>query len=398
MEKPAVSIRNVSKSFRLYHEKNQYLKTALLRGRRAQYEVFNALSNVSFDIPQGTTFGIIGSNGSGKSTLLKCLTGILTPDTGSIEVNGHIAALLELGSGFHPDLSGRENIFLNGAILGMSQRELAEKFDDIVRFAGLENFIDTPVKNYSSGMTVRLGFSVAINVDPEILIIDEILAVGDDEFQLKCYEKIDQFRSAGKTIILVSHGLGDIQRICDTVAWINKGELKMLGNPADVVPQYLSSSRSGSTGVVEGQGQQWGSGEVKFEEITFYDRNMQPTTTLNTGETVTIRVSMTSSISLEDSLLTLRISDLENDNLWMSNSKMNETPIPISPGNVVVDVTLSDFPLLDGVYGLSLAIGDESGSHEYDHWEKHVKFNVGQQRITEWGIVSINSSWLVQGR
>ena len=138
-------------------------------------------------------------------------------------------ALLELGSGFHPDLSGRENIFLNGAILGMSQRELASKFDDIVEFAGLQNFIDMPVKNYSSGMTVRLGFAIAINVDPEILIVDEVLAVGDDEFQLKCYEKIDQFRVAGRTIIIVSHGLGDIQRICDQVAWIEKGSLQQIG-------------------------------------------------------------------------------------------------------------------------------------------------------------------------
>ena len=239
MEKPAVSIRGVSKSFRLYHEKNQYLKTALLRGRRARYEEFQALKQVSFDIARGSTFGIIGSNGSGKSTLLKCLTGILTPDDGEIIVDGKVAALLELGSGFHPDLSGRENVFLNGAILGMSQKELEEKFDEIVAFAGLEEFIDTPVKNYSSGMTVRLGFAVAINVNPEILIVDEVLAVGDDEFQLKCYEKIDQFRQAGKTIIIVSHGLGDIQRICDRVAWIEKGVLQSIGDPAEVVPEYL---------------------------------------------------------------------------------------------------------------------------------------------------------------
>ena len=159
MSTTAVSVKNVTKFFRLYHEKNQYLKTALLRGRRSRFDEFRALNGVSFDIPRGSTFGIIGSNGSGKSTLLKCLTGILSPDEGSIHVRGTVAALLELGSGFHPDLSGRENIFLNGAILGMSQRELASKFDDIVEFAGLQNFIDMPVKNYSSGMTVRLGFA-----------------------------------------------------------------------------------------------------------------------------------------------------------------------------------------------------------------------------------------------
>jgi ABC-2 type transport system ATP-binding protein len=393
MVQPAVSVRNVTKNFRLYHEKNQYLKTALLRGRRARFDEFRALNGITFDIPHGSTFGIIGSNGSGKSTLLKCLTGILTPDSGNVDVHGKVAALLELGSGFHPDLSGRENVYLNGAILGMSHRELEDKFDEIVDFAGLKQFIDTPVKNYSSGMTVRLGFAIAINVNPEILIIDEVLAVGDDEFQLKCYEKIDQFRRAGKTIIIVSHGLGDIQRICDEVAWIEKGVLKRVGDPAEIVPEYLSTSRSGTSSVEPSSGQQWGSGEVTFESITFLDEQQQPTNTLRTGAPATVRVSMRSSVSLENSLLTLRISDMNNDNVWMSNSNQNDAPLPVEPGSITVDVGLADLPLLDGVYELSLAIGNMSGSHEYDHWEKRVKFNVHQKRTVESGIVSIGSTW-----
>jgi ABC-2 type transport system ATP-binding protein len=167
MSQPAISAIGVSKYFRLYHEKNQYLKTALLRGRRARYEEFWALQDVSLEIPTGSTFGIIGSNGSGKSTLLKCLAGILTPDKGTITHNGHVVALLELGAGFHPDLSGRENVYLNGAILGMTRAEIEERFEDIIEFSGLGQFIHTPVKNYSSGMVVRLGFAIAINVDPE---------------------------------------------------------------------------------------------------------------------------------------------------------------------------------------------------------------------------------------
>nr|MSZ96913.1 ATP-binding cassette domain-containing protein [Actinomycetota bacterium] len=178
MPSTAISVEGVSKFFRLYHEKNQYIKTAMLRGRRARFEEFWALKDINLEIPTGSTFGIIGSNGSGKSTLLKCLAGILTPDKGKVTHNGHVVALLELGAGFHPDLSGRENVFLNGAILGMTRSEIEKKFDDIVEFSGLDHFIDTPVKNYSSGMTVRLGFAIAINVDPEILIIDEVLAVG----------------------------------------------------------------------------------------------------------------------------------------------------------------------------------------------------------------------------
>ena len=396
MSTTAVSVKNVTKFFRLYHEKNQYLKTALLRGRRSRFDEFRALNGVSFDIPRGSTFGIIGSNGSGKSTLLKCLTGILSPDEGSIHVRGTVAALLELGSGFHPDLSGRENIFLNGAILGMSQRELASKFDDIVEFAGLQNFIDMPVKNYSSGMTVRLGFAIAINVDPEILIVDEVLAVGDDEFQLKCYEKIDQFRVAGRTIIIVSHGLGDIQRICDQVAWIEKGSLQRLGDPAEVVPEYLSTSRSGTSATETSTGHQWGTGEVTFDSVTFIDDHGNPTNTLTTGNKATVRVALSCRESFEDSLLTLRISDPHADNVWMSNSRQNGTPLPITRGSHVVDVVLDDVPLLDGVYELSLAIGNLSGSQEYDHWEKMVKFNIHQKRTAETGIVSIHSSWTMR--
>ncbi|MGA1062448.1 MAG: ABC transporter ATP-binding protein, partial [Ilumatobacteraceae bacterium] len=191
MSAPAVAVHDLWKSFRLYHERNQFLKAAILRGRRARYEEFWALKDVSFEVPVGTTFGVIGSNGSGKSTLLKCLAGILVPERGSVEISGRISALLELGAGFHPELSGRENVFLNGAILGLSKKEIAARFDSIVDFAGLEDFIDTPVKNYSSGMFVRLGFAVAAHVEPEVLLVDEVLSVGDAAFQRKSAEKIE---------------------------------------------------------------------------------------------------------------------------------------------------------------------------------------------------------------
>ena len=181
----AVQAESLWKNFRLYHERNQFLKAAILRGRRARYEEFWALKDVSFEVPTGTTFGVIGHNGSGKSTLLKTLTGILVPDRGSVKTVGRVSALPELGAGFHPELSGRENVFLNGAILGLKRKEIEQRFDDIVEFAGLEQFIDSPVKNYSSGMFVRLGFAVAANVEPDVLLIDEVLSVGDENFQRK---------------------------------------------------------------------------------------------------------------------------------------------------------------------------------------------------------------------
>jgi len=222
MSSEAVNVSGLWKNFRLYHEKNQYLKAAILRGRRARYEEFWALRGIDFTVPTGTTFGVIGSNGSGKSTLLKCLTGILMPDKGSVTVKGRISALLELGAGFHPELSGRENVFMNGAILGLSKKEITAKFDDIVEFAGLENFIDTPVKNYSSGMFVRLGFAVAAHVEPEVLLIDEVLSVGDESFQRKCAERIEQFRREGRTIVFVSHGLAQVEQLCETLCVAGK--------------------------------------------------------------------------------------------------------------------------------------------------------------------------------
>ena len=194
MSQPAIVVDSVSKNFRLYHERNRYIKAAILRGRRAKYEEFWALDDVSFEVEHGSTLGIIGSNGSGKSTMLKCLTGIYRPDKGKVSINGNIAALLELGAGFHPELSGRENVYLNAAILGLSKKDAERQFDSIVEFAGLERFIDTAVKNYSSGMVIRLGFSVAEHVEPEILLIDEVLTVGDQSFQRKSSEKIEQFR------------------------------------------------------------------------------------------------------------------------------------------------------------------------------------------------------------
>ncbi len=238
----AISINSVSKRFRIYHERNQTLKAAIMRGRRFIHEDFWALDDVSFDIPVGSTYALIGDNGSGKSTLLKCVAEILFPDTGTIARHGRMAALLEIGSGFHPELSGRENVFLNGSILGMSKKEIQSKFDSIVDFSGVERFIDQPVKNYSSGMYVRLGFSVAINVDPDILLVDEVLAVGDTSFQQKCAQKFRDFKAAGKTVVIVSHSMQTLLEMCDTATWLAHGAVQKTG-PADrVIADYKKAT------------------------------------------------------------------------------------------------------------------------------------------------------------
>jgi len=242
---PAVVVDNVSLRYRMYKEKNDSLKTALLRGRRSVHEDFLALDGVSFDVPAGSTFGLVGRNGAGKSTLLKCLARIIYPDGGSIRANGKVASLLEVGSGFHPELSGRENIFLNGSILGMSKKDLTRKLDEIIDFSGVRKFIDQPVKNYSSGMYVRLGFSIAINVNPDILVVDEILAVGDASFRAKCAQKFVEFKEAGKTVIMVTHSMGALKEMCDQAAWIDQGQLVQVGDAPSVVAAYLESVEKG---------------------------------------------------------------------------------------------------------------------------------------------------------
>ena len=240
----AIEINHVAKKFRLYRERNQTLKSAIMRGKLSDHDEFWALSDIDFSIPEGSSFGLIGSNGSGKSTLLKCLAKIYWPDEGSISYSGKMAAMLEVGSGFHHELSGRENIYLNGSILGMSKKEIDSKFDEIVDFSGVEKFIDQPVKNYSSGMYVRLGFSVAISVEPDILVVDEVLAVGDAEFQEKCLLKFQDYRNAGRTVVMVTHSMESIRSMCDHAAWIEKGKLREVGTSIDVSQSYLDSLHS----------------------------------------------------------------------------------------------------------------------------------------------------------
>lgn len=396
MSSQAVNVSGLWKNFRLYHEKNQYLKAAILRGRRARYEEFWALRGIDFTVPTGTTFGVIGSNGSGKSTLLKCLTGILTPDKGSVTVKGRISALLELGAGFHPELSGRENVFMNGAILGLSKKEITAKFDDIVEFAGLENFIDTPVKNYSSGMFVRLGFAVAAHVEPEVLLIDEVLSVGDESFQRKCAERIEQFRREGRTIVFVSHGLVQVEQLCETCAWLEKGELKMVGPSAEVISTYQGDSHHAQR--VEGElGQRWGSGEAQIVGVRVCDSDGRTSSVLTTMEGASIEVDLSSHMPLQDPVVTLRIDTLSGHPVWGSSTRRNGLSLGMLDGPAKVSIRMESLPLLEGVYDLTVGLTDHTEMHPYDHWEKRVRFEVRQFKSFDIGVVHVPSEWSVSG-
>ena len=241
MTNPAVDVVDVSKRYRLYHERNQSLKASVMRGRRARYEEFWALQDVSLQVRAGTAFGLIGENGSGKSTLLKCMARILRPDKGSIATDGKVSALLELGAGFHPELSGRENVFLNGSILGLGKKQLLARFDEIVSFAGLEQFIDAPVKNYSSGMYARLAFALATDVEPEVLLVDEVFGVGDEFFMEKCVARMRRLMRAGTTTVFVSHNLEFLVGQCDRLIWLDEGRVAADGPAREVATAYRAA-------------------------------------------------------------------------------------------------------------------------------------------------------------
>ena len=389
----AISVDQVSKKFRLYHEKNQYLKSALLSGKRARYEDFWAVNDVSFEVRTGSTFGIIGSNGSGKSTLLKCIAGILYPEKGKIDTRGRTAALLELGSGFHPDLSGRENIFLNGALLGLTHKELEKRFEEIVDFAGLDEFIDMPVKNYSSGMTVRLGFAIAINVDPEILIIDEILAVGDASFQKKCYQKIESFRRDGKTILLVSHGLGDITTLCNEVLWMEKGRAKAVGRSVDLVSDYLGVSHNAVHKTKETTEERWGSNEYIVTRVEILGHEGVATDVIHTGRPMTVRIHYEKQAELTDVIAGLRISHLHGTQVFATNSRRRAAPLGLFGNTGFVDLQIPRVPLLGGTFQISVDLSDSSELHTYDHWGQCATFDVLQGINQDEGLVTIDGHW-----
>ena len=393
MSEPAIIVDSVSKNFRLYHERNRYIKAAILRGRRARYEEFWALDNVSFEVEHGSTLGLIGSNGSGKSTMLKCLTGIYRPDKGRIAVNGNIAALLELGSGFHPELSGRENIFLNAAILGLSKKDAKRQFDSIVEFAGLERFIDTAVKNYSSGMQIRLGFSIAAHVEPEILLIDEVLTVGDQTFQRKSSEKIEQFRREGRTIVVVSHSLASVQQLCKEVIWLEKGHVMMRGPAAEVISAYTGESYSQHVAMDADFRERWGTEEVRIDRIELLNASGEKTERIETNGAMTITTQLTAQTSVRAPVVKVSISKLDGDIVWSSTSRKSELGLGNLNSPVVVTIGIPKLPLLEGTYYISVACTDTTGTTDYDHCKNWLRFDVHQSDLFEEGLVAVPSTW-----
>lgn len=388
----AVSVEGVSKSFRIYTERNQSLKIALMRRKRAAFEEFWALRDVSLEIPRGITYGLLGDNGSGKSTLLKCIARILEPNEGRITTRGSLAAMLEVGSGFHPELTGRENIYLNGSILGMSRKEIDRKLDDIVEFAGIGAFINQPVKNYSSGMYVRLGFSVSIHVEPEILLVDEILAVGDLSFQQKCKEKFAELKSQGKTVVVVSHGLGEMRTFCDRAAWLEKGRLVDEGPAVRIVDTYVEKSQNARP--TDNGGTRSGSGEVQVTRVEVFDRYDMDTRRFHTGDQMRLRFHYKAERPIELPVFSCSINTVDGQFLWSHNTgDAHYLPEQIQ-GEGSIDVVVPALPLAEGSFVANISVRDRTLAHIYDRLERAVIFDVAPGEPREaGGVIVMGARW-----
>jgi len=376
----AIEIEGVTKSFRLYKEKPSSLKERILRFRRVRWEPFVALDDINLDIEAGTTVGLLGHNGSGKSTLLKCMAGILQPTSGSVRTVGRMAALLELGAGFHPELSGRENVFLNGSILGLKRTEVERIFDDIVGFAELEQFIDTPVKHYSSGMYIRLGFAVAINVDPEILLVDEVLSVGDEAFQRKCIDKVKTFQAEGRTIVVVTHAADLVRQMCDKAAALEHGKLVAHGDPNDVIREFRERLLKAATPAEDMSPElarsemspMWG--RVKIEEARVVYATPDQSAAAP-GEPMQVVVTLDAPEPIDDVVVAVAIYNSQGWLVYGTNTHLHNMDLGTVSGRQHVSFDFSDVPLLDGTYAVTVGLHTKGGL-VYDSWEQLRRFEV----------------------
>jgi ABC-type polysaccharide/polyol phosphate transport system ATPase subunit len=442
--KPAIDVINVSKVYRRYARRRQFatLKSALLDGSLLgdlkPDETFQALRNVSFQVPKGCTYGVIGSNGSGKSTLLKCVAGITRPTEGEVKVDGRISALIELGAGFHPEISGRENIFINGIMLGLSKKEVQRRFDEIVEFAEMQDFIDAPVKTYSSGMYMRLGFAVAIHVDPEVLLVDEVLAVGDQGFTHKCLDKFSEFRRRNKSILLVTHSLDLVEKFCDEAHWLDKGVSKGEGDPKRVVAAYIinvedseenslakaeaarvaaSASETPQAPPPDVDGEKapenpvddgettrdgfkstegrWGTREIEITQVSISGPDGEAGHVFQSGDNIKVHMTMTAKEPITDFVFGLGLFNADGVCVYGTNTNLEEFQPSQIVGECSVTFEIDSLDLVEGTYRLDLAAHKADG-YPYDYHRLLYTFRI-KSRVRDVGIYRPAHRWTFGG-
>jgi ABC-type polysaccharide/polyol phosphate transport system ATPase subunit len=427
---PAIALSHVTKVYGRYSRrhfatlKSALLQRSILRDLKPD-QTFAALTDVSFEVREGCTFGLIGRNGSGKSTALKLVAGITKPTSGTVTVRGRISALIELGAGFHPEISGRENVFINGIMLGLSKREIEKRFDEIVEFAELTDFIDEPVKTYSSGMYMRLGFSVAIHVNPDVLLVDEVLAVGDEGFTHKCLDKFADFRKRGKTVLLVTHSLGLVERFCDEAAWLDGGRLRGDGDPKRIVDAYVGdvarlenellaaadsrlqqksaaatasapavpeAAEPGRAAPTEGR---WGSGTVEISDVAFLDRGGDRTHIFDTGDAMSLRMTVKAQRPVEDFVFGIAIFNAEGVCVYGTNTEIEKFEPVVLQGESQVTVDFAALDLVEGTYKVDVAVHTRDGA-PYDLHRQLYTFRV-KSSVKDVGIYRARHTWRFSG-
>jgi ABC-type polysaccharide/polyol phosphate transport system ATPase subunit len=414
----AIELVNVSKVYRRYSGrqfatlKSALLKRSLLRDLRPN-EAFIALKDVSFSVAKGSTVGVIGRNGSGKSTALKLVAGITKPSAGTVQVTGRISALIELGAGFHPEISGRENVFINGIMLGLSKREVEERFDDIVNFAELREFIDAPVKTYSSGMYMRLGFAVAIHVDPDVLLVDEVLAVGDESFTHRCLDKFGELHRRGKTVLIVTHSLGLVERLCDDAVWLDAGEKRLEGDPKRVIGAYLTAVEqtekqqmaattskavqgaapsAATANMFQATEGRWGSRELELAGVELLAADGQPSFVFHSGDAVSIRLRVRAIQAASDFVFGVSVFNADGVCCFGTNTDIEHMTSQHIDGEAEVTFAIDHLDLVEGTYKLDVAVHRRDGV-PYDYHRQLYTFRV-KSRTHDVGVFRPAHRWI----
>ena len=414
-----IRVEHVSKHFKVFVDKSYNLKERVLFAHRTRYEDRKVLRDISFSVKKGEAIGLIGENGCGKSTMLKLLSRIMYPDSGKIEINGRVSALIELGAGFHPDMSGRENIYTNAAIFGLNRAEIDRRLQTIIDFSELGDYIDNPVRTYSSGMYMRLAFSVAINVDADILLIDEILAVGDVAFQAKCFNKLREIKSRGTTIVIVSHSLGQIEQICDKSYWIEGGLIREQGTPPDVHQKYLrymseragtlsqsaepgpepaethksSDASSEAPAELPATNKRWGSRDVVFEKVAITDERGQESTRIESGKPFSIAMYYRVDRPVEDVAFGIAIYRNDGMRCYGTNTDVDHLPIRLRGAKGCAICAISYNSLLEGEYMLDVAIHRPDG-FAYDFYRDCLPFSV-YSIVKDEGVMRLEHTWQI---